>query len=202
VIAALLLAAGAARRFGGAKLLQDLYGKPVVRWSAEALHQPLVGEIVVVVPPEHSAIRAALAGLDVRFAVNPDPGQGLGSSIASGMTLIGAAADAVIIALADAPRPSATALGRVVSRYRRGGARIVVPRLRGGVRAHPVPFYRSIFGELAALANDEGARAVTDRDPGRLVFVEVDEVAPSDIDTPEDLARLRGATHHTRTSNT
>ena len=41
MIAALLLAAGASRRFGGGlqKLTQELNGKPVVRWSAE----PLIG---------------------------------------------------------------------------------------------------------------------------------------------------------------
>ena len=52
MIAALLLAAGSARRFGAQKLLEQLNGKPVVRWSAQTLFGPPVDEIVVVVPPD------------------------------------------------------------------------------------------------------------------------------------------------------
>jgi CTP:molybdopterin cytidylyltransferase MocA len=75
VIAAIVLAAGFARRMGRQKLLLDLKGKAVVRWSVEAV-LPHVGDCVVVTGLDDAGVRAALAGLPVRFAVNPRPQDG------------------------------------------------------------------------------------------------------------------------------
>jgi molybdenum cofactor cytidylyltransferase len=192
VIAAILLAAGVARRFGGPKLLQDLAGKPVVRWSAEGLSGAPVDEIVVVVPPAHEAIRRALAGggLRVRFVVNPNPDEGMGASVACGIAALAPGTGAALVALADEPRSSREALMRVVERYRAGGAAIVVPRYHG-TRGHPVLFDQSVFQELRALSGDQGARSVTDRNRERVAFVDIDAPQPVDIDTPQDLQLLR-----------
>jgi len=68
----------------------------------------------------------------------------------------------------------------------------VAPRYRG-TPGHPVLFDHSVFAELRALDGDRGARAVIERDPSRVAIVEVDAPPPGDVDTPEDLARLRRA---------
>jgi molybdenum cofactor cytidylyltransferase len=192
VIAALLLAAGAARRFGAPKLLQPLEGKPLVRWSAEWLCGSPVDEIVVIVPEEHDAIRRALAGLDVRFVVNPLADRGMSGSIARGLDALTPNVTAAVVALADEPMAGRAALLRVVERYeagRQGGVAIVAPTYHG-VSGHPVLFDRSTFDELRALTGDRGARVVVDRDPDRVAFVELNEAQPIDVDTPADLARL------------
>ena len=82
--AAVVLAAGLARRMGRQKLLLDLRGKAVVRWSVEAI-LPHVDDVVVVTGHEAAGVEAALAGLPVRFAENPRPEDGQGSSIAVGV---------------------------------------------------------------------------------------------------------------------
>jgi molybdenum cofactor cytidylyltransferase len=190
VISALLLAAGAARRFGAPKLLQDLAGKPVVRWSAESLIGDPVDAVVVVVPPDHDEIRRSLEGLAVRIVVNPNPNAGMGASLACGVSALGPETKAVLVALADEPVRDRESLRRVVGRYRAGGASIVVPTYRG-VRGHPVLFDRSVFGELATLTGDRGARDVSDRDSARVAIVELDALKPIDVDTPADLELLR-----------
>ncbi len=192
MIAALLLAAGSARRFGAPKLLQDLDGKPIVRWSAEALAGAPIDEVLVVVPPEHREVQRALAGLRVRYVVNHGADAGIGTSIAAGVAAFGADTEAVLVALADEPGVPREALRRVYERYREGGASIVVP-LYDGVRGHPVLFDRSVFGEVGMLGGDAGARALTERDPGRAAFVELGVAKPTDVDTPADLERLRAA---------
>ena len=149
MIAALLLAAGAARRFGAPKLLQDLDGRPVVRWSAEWLCGGPVDEIIVVVPPSDAEIRRALQGLDVRFVVNAHANFGMGASIACGVSAVQPHVDAVVVALADEPLVGRAPLVRVVERYTNVGAAIVAPTYRG-VRGHPVLFDRSTFEELRA----------------------------------------------------
>ncbi len=49
----------------------------------------------------------------------------------------------------------------------------------------------SLFPELLALAGDQGARSVVNRDPARVTLVDFDIPMPQDVDTPEDYERLR-----------
>jgi molybdenum cofactor cytidylyltransferase len=190
VIAAILLAAGHARRFGAPKLLQDLDGKPVIRWSADLLSLPPIAELVVVVPPDYDAIARALHGLGARFVVNPAAREGIGSSIACGVTALGAGIEAAVIALADEPRLKRGVLEQVVARYEDGGVSVVAPSYRG-VPGHPVLFDRAVLAELRELSGDSGARGVVERDPRRVAVLELDEPRPVDVDTPADLERLR-----------
>ena len=192
MITALLLAAGESRRFGGGlqKLVQDLDGKPVVRWSAESLLGPPVDEVLVVVGGNDQPIHEALRGLSVRYVQNPDAQQGMATSLAIGVASLSRATDAVLVALGDEPLPGREPLERVVERYRAGGVAVVAPLFRG-VRGHPVLFDRSVFPELKQLTGDRGARSVTDRDESRLALVELDLPKPVDVDTPADLARVR-----------
>ncbi len=188
MISSLLLAAGASHRFGAPKLLTELHGKPVIRWSAESL-AGLADEMIVVVGADNEPLRRALAGVDVRFVVNERAGDGMASSIACGVNALSTRVDAVLVALGDEPMLPRQAHERVLERCHAGGPSIIAATYHG-VRGHPVLFDRTVFAELAALSGDHGARAVVDRDPGRVAFVEMGEAHPVDVDTPEDLARL------------
>lgn len=189
MIAALLLAAGHSRRFGAPKLLAEVNGKALVRWSAEAVVHPLIHEVVVVVGPDHAGIASALTGLSLRLVVNPEPAFGMGHSLACGIAALPPATEAVLVALADAP-VRATVVEGVIARYRAGGVGIVVPTFHG-VRGHPVLFDRMVFPELAALTGDVGARDLTTRDSERVAFVEQHIDVRVDVDRPADLALLR-----------
>lgn len=195
MIAGLLLAAGSSRRFGhgDSKLLQSLSGRPIARWSAETLAET-AAPLYVVVPPGAAALRAALAGLDVRFVENPEPARGIGRSIACGIAALPHDAEAVLIAMADEPVLGRRPFDAVLAAYRdaAGSAPIIVPYYRG-TRGHPVLFTRAVFDELRALDGDQGARVVTDRDPARVRRVDLHTEKPLDVDTREDLARLRSA---------
>ena len=192
MIAALLLAAGASRRFGAPKLLQALNGKQVVRWSAESL-VGVADELVIVVPPDNAALRQALEGIAARFVVNTLPHEGMASSLARGVATLAESTEAVLVALGDEPLLPKRCHERVLVRYRASGTAVVAATY-GGTRGHPVLFGRPVFAELRALTGDSGARSVVDADPGRVALVEMDEAHPIDVDTPEDLARVsRGA---------
>ena len=191
MIAGLLLAAGASRRFGAPKLTRDLGGRPLIRWSADTL-QACVDRVLVVAPPERAPIVDALRGLTVLFVTNPHPERGLGTSIASGVAALPPDVDAVVVALADEPALDHRWIAAVIARYRAGAGRtmIVAPTFRG-TRRHPVLFDRGVFPELLRLGGDGGAREVVDRDAGRVALVPFDESGTAAVDTPEDLARLR-----------
>jgi molybdenum cofactor cytidylyltransferase len=188
MIASIVLAAGFARRMGRQKLLLELRGKPVVRWSVEAV-LPHVGDLVVVTGLDDAGVRAALEGLAVRFAVNPRPQAGQGSSIGVGMAALKPWTAAVLIALGDQPRLPAGVIPALFQAREKSGKAIVTPVYRG-TQGTPVLFAGEVFAELAALAGDAGARAVVQARADRVARVEIDAPMPADVDTPEDYARL------------
>jgi len=182
MIAAVVLAAGFARRMGRQKLLLDLNGKPVVRWSVEAV-LPHVGDCVVVTGQDEAGVRAALDGLAVRFAVNPRPQDGQGSSIAAGVAALKPWTAAVAVVLGDQPRTPASVLPALLAAHRASGKAIVAPSYRG-TGGTPVLFSAEVFPELTALRGDEGARAVVAARPERVETLALDVAMPPDVDTP------------------
>jgi len=185
VIAGLLLASGASRRFGADKLLAPLDGRPVVRWSAEAL-VGAVDELVVVVREDASQVRAALAGLPIRWSVNREADRGMSSAIRAGIAALPMHAEAAIVALGDQPLVDRHVVARLVDRWRAHRARAVQPRYDDGP-GHPVLFDATLFPALSALEGDVGARAVLDALGDALDVVAIAGTRPIDIDTPETL---------------
>jgi len=188
MIAGVVLAAGLARRMGRQKLLLQLQGKPVVRWSVEHVAGH-VEDVVVVTGPDDTALRQALEGLAVRFAVNPRPQDGQGTSIAAGIAALKPWTTAALIALGDQPRMPAPVVPALLDAFRRSGKAIVAPVYQG-VQGTPVLFSSEVFAELRALKGDAGARAVVKEDPERVETVTFDLAMPPDVDTPEDYAKL------------
>ena len=190
MIAGLLLASGASRRFGSNKLVAPLDGRPVVRWSAEALVSAV--EATWVVAPARSAeVRAALDGLPVRWVENPVAHEGMASSIRAGIAALPAEVEAVVITLGDQPLIDGDVIRRVVATWR------AAPAPRGGVvatyedgRGHPALFGAAIFPALLALEGDRGARELLASLGAAVVAVGVPGRRPIDVDTPEALASL------------
>jgi molybdenum cofactor cytidylyltransferase len=189
MIAAVVLAAGLSRRMGQPKLLLPLGGAAVIRRAVEPL-VGLVDDVVVVTGPEATAIHAALQGLPVRFAVNPHPEAGQGTSIAAGVAALDPATRAVLIALGDQPALPPAIVPALLAAFARTDKAIVAPVYRG-FQGTPVLFAAAVFPELRALTGDRGARAIVAARAERVARVEFDVAEPADVDTPEDYARLR-----------
>ena len=183
MIAGILLAAGASRRFGGNKLIAPLGGRPVVRWSAEAL-APAVDDLVVVVPDSGRDVRDSLEGMSVRWVANPRSDDGLASSLRRAIEALPRQVEGAIVALADQPLVDVTVAPRLVARWRTGGVSAVAARYDDG-RGHPVLFASALFPALIALTGDRGARELLDSLGAGLALVTVAGDAPHDVDTPE-----------------
>jgi molybdenum cofactor cytidylyltransferase len=187
MIAGIVLAAGASRRFGSQKLLASVGGVPLVRRTVARLLDASLDEVVVVLGSDAAAVGAALTGLRVRAVTNVAYATGMSSSLRAGVDALRPGTDAALVALADQPGVGWEIIDRLIDRYRADRSAIVAPLYRGGLRGNPVLFDRSLFDELRAVSGDEGARSVVARDPGRVALVEFAEEMPGDVDVPEDV---------------
>lgn len=187
MIAAVVLAAGASTRMGTHKLLLPVAGEPLVRRVVRTVSEAGFDEVLVIVGYEHEKTVAALEGMGVRHAVNPDYASGMGSSF---RTAVGALPDseAAMFALADQPLVTAADYRRLLDAWRERPEGIVCVRY-GDVTAPPHLFGRAYFPELAALVH--GARPVLQRHAERTRALHFPPELLLDIDTPEDYERAR-----------
>jgi molybdenum cofactor cytidylyltransferase len=195
-VAAIILAAGRARRFGAgpddSKVLAELAGKALVRHVGEAAVQSQAKPIVVVTGQAAHKVEAALAGLDVRFVRNLDPDAGLSGSLRAGLAALPADISGALVLLADMPYVTAGLIDRLVAAFVDAvtAPQAVVP-VHAGRRGNPVLLGKNLFAEAMAVEGDRGARTLLDA-PGIVVLecpIDDDAVA-IDIDTREALARL------------
>jgi len=100
---AVVVAAGSGARAGGGKQWRDLAGKPVLRWSVEALLSAGARELVVVVGADDQArLKSALSGLSGWTAAIG--GATRDASVRNGLALL-AAPDEHAVLIHDAARP-------------------------------------------------------------------------------------------------
>jgi molybdenum cofactor cytidylyltransferase len=185
-----LLAAGESRRMGFPKPLLKIGEETYLDHLAAAM-LAAVDRLIVVVGAHCDRVRAA-APVDPRVTVaeNREFTRGQLSSL---KVAIASADDAraIMVHLIDHPTVTAATFRGAVEHYQRRQRPIVIARYEGR-RGHPVIFDRSLFAELLAAPEDQGARTVVNADPGRVDYFEVDdEGVVLDLDTPEDVARAR-----------
>ena len=137
---AVLLAAGASRRFGkDNKLLTGIDGTPLVRRVAQRLLASRAAGIIVVTGFEEKRISQALSGLDVQLAANPDYTAGLSSSIRCGVAALPDEAHGAMIVLADMPGLTTAFADRLLEAFAQSGAtKIVYPAGARQAQGNPV----------------------------------------------------------------
>lgn len=190
-LAAIVVAAGASRRFGADnKLLARFNDRPLVRCVAEATLAAGLADVVVVTGCDAPLIEDALTALPVRFVPNETWESGLGSSVAAGVGALGEEIEGAFVVPADMPLLTADLLLRLASVFdAHGGQRIIYPATPDGAQRSPVLWPRSFFPRLKSLAGAQGAKPLLQALKERCVAVPVDDVAIlADVDTPEALA--------------
>ena len=192
-VAAVVLAAGAASRFGGRKLLARLDGRPLLAHVVDAARSAGLDPIVVVVPPTGELDALDLGA--VRAVTNETPEEGLSSSVRVGLRELEGDPDvtAAVILPGDQPRVRSTVIRALIEAAAGSpDTPFVVPRHADDGAPNPVFARRSIWRLADELAGDHGFGPLLASRPELVRHVPVDGSNP-DIDTPADLERLAKA---------
>jgi nicotine blue oxidoreductase len=174
-VAAIVLAAGEASRFGSPK--QHLLLPTVL----ERLASAPIDEIVIVAGAYELELPSGKASLDipVRVVRCPEWKLGPGASLRCGLGALADDVEAAVVILADGPSLDPAIVERLLSVWHLDGG--IISASYGGDRGHPLIVGRADWSHIP----DEGLRGRTVR------LVSGDDLgAPGDIDTPEDLGAL------------
>lgn len=188
-LAGLVLAAGAASRFGGPKQVAQWRGAALVQRAALAALATCPAGVVVVTGAHADDVAGVLAGLPVVRAHNPRWADGLAASLACGLGALLPAATACLVLPCDQPGVDAGELGRLAAAWARAPTRVAAAWYDGHAGA-PAIFPAARWPALRALHGDAGARALlaalaTGDGLTRVAM----PAAALDVDTPADLAR-------------
>jgi len=186
-VAAVVLAAGESRRFGGAKQLAELDGRTLLEHVLAVADEAGLAPIVAVVPVWLTRPRA-MDDERLRWVRNPYPERGMSHSLRLGFEALGAGAAAAVILLGDQPTVRPAAIAALLAAR---GERPIVATMTEGHLAPPVLIERSHFDVVRRPGGDIGLRAVLNDHPEWVAAIELPERIP-DVDTVDDLRALQG----------
>ncbi|MFN3625803.1 MAG: NTP transferase domain-containing protein [Hyphomicrobium sp.] len=195
-IAAVVLAAGASRRFGeDNKLLAEIGGQTLIACVLKVLADAGVAQVIVVTGWDGEGVSRAVRGHDVRLVHNAGWDAGMGSSIGVGIAALDAAASGAIIIPSDMPRLTSGFIAALMETFEgAGGERVVYPTTLAGEQRNPVLWPRRFFGALQGLNPAEGAKSLLLQLPAsdRIALAIEDAGVFLDVDTQAELDKARG----------
>ncbi len=192
MIAGVVLAAGGASRFGGAKQLAELDGLPLLEHAIRSIEAvPAIERVVVVLGARADEVRAGVEFGAAEVVVCADWAAGQSASLKTAIAAIAGSAEAVVLTLGDMPRVTPQVIARFADLAQEHGAGARARAVYDGVPGHPVVLGSAYFDAVADIEGDIGARDLL-RSIG-VHRIECGHLCDAvDIDTPADLERLRG----------
>lgn len=192
-VGAVVLAAGKASRMGQPKvLLPWANGATILEHILSQLILTRIDHITVVTGSRAADVRHLALKSGVEVAHNPDYATGeMLSSLKTGLQALPAHLAGALVVLADQPRIQPRVINQLLMAYAEGRGQIIAPRYQGQ-RGHPILFDRRFWPEILELPADSAPRAILQRHPEAVYFVDVDtDSILGDIDTPEDYQQER-----------
>lgn len=190
MIGGVVLAAGEGSRFGGAKQLAELDGRPLLEHVLATMAAvPAVEKFVLVLGARADEISSQIDLHGAELVVCESWADGQAESLKAGLAAIDDM-EAALILLGDQPGITPEAIEAVLAYF--DGSR-PLRAVYDGRPGHPVLMPRAQMREAMELQGDAGARELLEEAGVRRV--EVGHLCePTDVDTPSDLDALRRRT--------
>lgn len=181
-----IMAAGASRRFGSNKLLEELGSLPLYRRALEAVPPGVFRSVCVVTACEPMMKLAETMGFQV--ICNDRPELGISRTIRLGLERV-LSCDGVLFMTADQPLLTKNSV-RAVAETFAAQPDCIIAAAANGQRGNPCLFPRALFPALLCLEGDRGGKSIIKDNPHLLKTVELPAQELADADTAQDLARL------------
>ncbi|QEY18118.1 nucleotidyltransferase family protein [Cellvibrio sp. KY-GH-1] len=184
-----ILAAGAATRFGSCKLLADYLGQPLIAHILDAAHAVTPARIVLVTGASHAKLTdycATLAVSKLEIAYCDDWQLGMGHSLAHGVAQVNND-NPVLVLLGDQPQVSAADLLRLYRCWKSSPTQIVCASFADTLGV-PAIFPAEFKAHLLACSGDRGAKQLLFQQAEHVLAIPMPS-AEFDIDTPADMER-------------
>ncbi len=145
MIAAVVLAAGEGRRYGGLKQLHGVDGVPMLERVLAAVAESAIGDRVVVLGARAGDVLAAVDVHGARVVVNHAWRDGQAASLHAGLAALSEDADRALVVLGDGPELDPEAVRRLAAAPASGR---VLAADYGAGRSHPVVVPRPLWGRI------------------------------------------------------
>ena len=170
-IAALILAAGRASRFGSLKQLAPINNKPMLQHCIDSANSALPGAVYTLLGYQSELIKPNITA--TKIIEHPQWARGIGSSISMGVNYLSGDFDAILIMLGDQPMIKSPYLTKLIDLFNRDQDQIqkhqiqkhqtqkhqqtVCSRYQDNLGV-PAIFSRRHFSDLMQLDGDQGAK--------------------------------------------
>jgi molybdenum cofactor cytidylyltransferase len=189
-----VLAAGSSKRLGFNKLTLKIDGESVLKKAVSPFVSAGIGKVFIVTGVQSREIREELAEYDVKFIENEDSELGMSTSVKASLPFI-TDEEGFFFHLGDKPFLEKELISRMIEIYRKDNKRIIVP-VFDGEKGHPVLMDASLYGEeIRSLQGDKGLREIIEKHNEDVIFINGNEGAIFDIDTTDDVERLKERGH-------
>jgi molybdenum cofactor cytidylyltransferase len=185
-----ILAAGLSRRLGFNKLTLKINGESVIRKSVLPFISAGIGKVFIVTGLQSQDINEEFTGYDVEFIENRNYALGMSTSVKASLPFI-TDKEGVFFHLGDKPFLEKEILYYMINMYRENREKIIVP-VFNGEKGHPVLMDVGLYGEeIRSLEGDKGLREIIEKHTEDVIFIKGDEGTLFDIDTIDDVERLK-----------
>jgi molybdenum cofactor cytidylyltransferase len=188
MIHVVVLAAGAASRFGADKLRADVAGRPLLAVTLDTVLGAVdPGDVMVVIGAGHEHRRTIATDRRVRVVEAATATRGLRWSIHAALAAVDPACVGVVVVLGDDPL-AALATGDVHAAASRRPGQPLAVRRRAARAPHPVYLPRAAWPSPPTADDDAGLRALLDTHD--TTWLELPDAPSLDVDVPADLPLL------------
>jgi len=180
---------------GSNKMLFELDGESVLRGAVRRALAGGLAPLLVVLGHEAETARTQVADLGCQVVVNPNYENGITTSLQTGIAAVPAEVGAAMVLLADMPFVTPEMIGELIARYRTTRAPLVISVYGepDGVTAPPMLYDRALFSEILTMTGGSCGKQVVKRHRHEAEVLSWPEMALTDLDVPDDYARLSAA---------